>query len=404
MPFRFYWYGLTNRPHFYTVNPEVSKTKMRAIHMNFSVLSLLLLLLRLSPSLSSPFPTWSFQYPNSKMEWNLQHPIRIHVEDTVERAGQYDCIVIGIPDHVHNANALGWIFRQVDAKYSGILSKWLEEEKEEVSPKSDNNVLNSKKKKSSKEDWEEVSKVCKVSLDGNILVQRLVICRIKGVSSRKVGRIIGSKLASAMQKAEGEKWAFLLPPLGNNTTESAQSTLLDTHSDFLSEMVVTLWSDLYKDHRFKSSPKEKRRVALDPHNSALLDLDLIWDHPSPEPTTPPAFLVQAKDAVAKGETIAAGIYLTKDIVNAPHNVLNSLSLAETARRLAAEYPRLSCNILNADDCERLGMGGKYLARLDPLLKGPLFVNCMMLMGIFTNRIQLFWGWQEDRRHRHNSSI
>ena len=50
--------------------------------------------------------------------------------------------------------------------------------------------------------------------------------------------------------------------------------------------------------------------------------------------------------------------LTKDIVNAPHNILNSISLARTAQRLASESKDgcITCEILGKAECEERGMG------------------------------------------------
>ena len=49
--------------------------------------------------------------------------------------------------------------------------------------------------------------------------------------------------------------------------------------------------------------------------------------------------------------------LTKDIVNAPHNVLNSESLADTAKKIAEESGgSITCEILGKEECEKRGMG------------------------------------------------
>jgi len=62
-------------------------------------------------------------------------------------------------------------------------------------------------------------------------------------------------------------------------------------------------------------------------------------------------------ALDAGQKLARGIFLTKDIVNAPHNVLNSLALADTARRMAKESGgTLTCTILDRKECEKRGMG------------------------------------------------
>jgi leucyl aminopeptidase len=64
-------------------------------------------------------------------------------------------------------------------------------------------------------------------------------------------------------------------------------------------------------------------------------------------------------AIEEGRQLATGIILTKDIVNAPHNVLNSESLAETAKRIAKDTKsngRIKCTILNKKECEARNMG------------------------------------------------
>ena len=79
-------------------------------------------------------------------------------------------------------------------------------------------------------------------------------------------------------------------------------------------------------------------------------------------------------ALSDGYSFAKGIFIAKDIVNAPHNVLNSLSLAETAKRIAeSSGGTLECEILDKDDCERLGMGA-YLAVARGSETPPQFIH------------------------------
>ncbi|CAB9525819.1 Probable cytosol aminopeptidase [Seminavis robusta] len=338
------------------------------------------------------------------MEWNTQPPIDFSIQETLQDAADYDCIVIGIIEYNERSNnddsnnnntttcesieSFGSIFHAVDNKYSGILSKWMEGKDDTLSVKSStkgevttftspkgrtplDSAASPKRKRKRKydKDWDEVSKVCKVSLDGHMEVQRLVVCRIKGDPNSlqhagKLGRSVGNRIASHL-KNEGERWALLMPPPPPSMEKNASDTSSQPplFGDFVSEMTTSLWSTLYKDIRFKSKDK---RDNLAKKEDAPFALDLIWDHhtTTSQSTTvvedselPTTFLTQARQSISKGEIIASGVFLTKDIVNAPHNVLNSVSLAETAKRLAAEYPRqLTCHVMNADDCEKLGMG------------------------------------------------
>lgn len=85
-------------------------------------------------------------------------------------------------------------------------------------------------------------------------------------------------------------------------------------------------------------------------------------------------VVDAAAVLEEGRKLATGIVLTKDIVNAPHNVLNSLSLADTARRIANDSGgRIQCSILNKKDCEKLGMGA-YLGVARGSETEPQFIH------------------------------
>lgn len=82
----------------------------------------------------------------------------------------------------------------------------------------------------------------------------------------------------------------------------------------------------------------------------------------------------AADALATGARLAQGMALTRDIVNAPHNVLNSESLAATARRIAEESGGcLSCEVLGAEECEARGMGA-YLGVARGSETAPQFIH------------------------------
>jgi leucyl aminopeptidase len=60
-------------------------------------------------------------------------------------------------------------------------------------------------------------------------------------------------------------------------------------------------------------------------------------------------------AVQRGEAIAEGVALAKDLGNLPGNVCNPQYLAETARALGKEF-KLSVEVLEREDMRKLGMG------------------------------------------------
>ncbi len=91
---------------------------------------------------------------------------------------------------------------------------------------------------------------------------------------------------------------------------------------------------LHSDNRFKSEPEKKDNK---PETVALLGL-------GEQPT-----------AISKAEKIASGVILARELVNAPANSINPITMAETVQNLASQY-NLNLEILEKEDCEKLGMG------------------------------------------------
>jgi len=91
---------------------------------------------------------------------------------------------------------------------------------------------------------------------------------------------------------------------------------------------------LHVDNRFKSDPEDK--------GAKLETVDLLG--------------CGGQDAaIAKGEAIASGVILARELVAAPANAVTPIALAETAQQLASDYG-LTLEILEKADCEKLGMG------------------------------------------------
>lgn len=57
-----------------------------------------------------------------------------------------------------------------------------------------------------------------------------------------------------------------------------------------------------------------------------------------------------------GQAIAEGMTLAKDLGNLPGNVCTPTYLADEARRLARQHPKLQCKILDEKQMQKLGMG------------------------------------------------
>lgn len=128
----------------------------------------------------------------------------------------------------------------------------------------------------------------------------------------------------------------------------------------LRDLSTGFYQHLYSDNRYRTGAKKTNMVE---------DLKSV------------SLLSESADAAAssgasldEGKKIAQGVFLTKDIVNAPHNVLNSESLAETAKRIAANSGgRIKCEILNKKQCEERGMGA-YLGVARGSETDPQFIH------------------------------
>ncbi|NDJ19191.1 leucyl aminopeptidase [Myxacorys almedinensis] len=90
---------------------------------------------------------------------------------------------------------------------------------------------------------------------------------------------------------------------------------------------------LYQDRRFKSEPDDSLPI----EQIELLEL------------------AGQDDAIAKAHKICSGVFLARALVAAPANYVTPVTLAETASAIASEFG-LHSEILEKEDCEKLGMG------------------------------------------------
>lgn len=91
---------------------------------------------------------------------------------------------------------------------------------------------------------------------------------------------------------------------------------------------------LYQDNRFKSEPEDKP--------SLLEQIDLLG-------------LAGQQEAISRGQIICSGVFLARQLVAAPANEVTPIALAQTAQDLAQAYG-MDLEILEREDCEKLGMG------------------------------------------------
>ena len=157
------------------------------------------------------------------------------------------------------------------------------------------------------------------------------------VKSNALGRKIGAAIASAIQSEKGISSCAIILPSGQ----------IGGNPMALTAMSAAFTEKMYADNRYRTGSNVKKIAENIEKATLVIDgVDLVANNRD-------ALI----DALADGRKIASGTFLAKDIVNSPHNTLNSLSLADTAQRIASESNGLiECNILEKDDCERLGMG------------------------------------------------
>ncbi|MBD1866951.1 leucyl aminopeptidase [Oculatella sp. FACHB-28] len=92
---------------------------------------------------------------------------------------------------------------------------------------------------------------------------------------------------------------------------------------------------LHQDNRFKSDEDKDKAPPLE-------QIDLLGFNGQDE-------------AITRARQIALGVILARELVAAPANIVNPIVMAETAAAIANEFG-LELQILEREDCEKLGMG------------------------------------------------
>lgn len=92
---------------------------------------------------------------------------------------------------------------------------------------------------------------------------------------------------------------------------------------------------LHQDNRFKSDEDKDKTPPLE-------QIELLGFNGQDE-------------AITRARQIALGVILARELVAAPANIVNPIVMAETAEAIANEYG-LELQILEREDCEKLGMG------------------------------------------------
>ncbi len=146
----------------------------------------------------------------------------------------------------------------------------------------------------------------------------------------------GGKCSSAAVNGFGSA----LASLARDTKCETMSVILPNMKAVIPQAMVAFYSGLYKDVRYKSESDKNKPLKL--HS-----VDLMGAH------------MKCKDGVdrvvSRAQSISEGVNVCKDLVNAPANTLNPVSLADAAKTIAETYG-LKCVVLEKDEIVARGMG------------------------------------------------
>jgi leucyl aminopeptidase len=134
-------------------------------------------------------------------------------------------------------------------------------------------------------------------------------------------RKTAGKMAKTARREKCKTFGVSLPIVNGNASVTAQA------------ITEGIELSLYKDWRFKSEKDE---------STVVESAELIG-------------FAGEEAAIAKAQTICSGVFLARELVAAPANVVTPITMAEMAQGLAAEYG-MELKILEQADCEALNMG------------------------------------------------
>ena len=159
---------------------------------------------------------------------------------------------------------------------------------------------------------------------GHSPVRKIILVGLGKADDLKLDivRSAGAAIARIAKKEKSKTLGISLPVAKDDPSATAQ---------LITEGILLA---LHQDNRFKSEPEDKE--------AKLETVDLLG-------------LGDQTAAITRGEQIASGVILARELVAAPANSLTPIAMAETAEKIAADHG-LSVEILEKEDCEKLGMG------------------------------------------------
>ncbi|KAL7488784.1 hypothetical protein ACHAW6_014395 [Cyclotella cf. meneghiniana] len=274
-----------------------------------------------------PFQTWSYDSPCESMDWNPDSKVSLVVGDEADA----DLVIVGVfapakdednnEEETEEEKELGPIIlderaAELDEKLEGMLKDLAAENGKEFR---------------NGEEAGGVTPAARVIEGGK--AKRYVLLGLGPLPKDPIDSATAMKLGASVASS-----------IHTHKTVTKASVILPsqfTDASSIQHFSTAFYSNLYSDNRYRTGKKVE--VKAETVESVSLSLPSSEDYTS---------------AIQTGLYIARGVSMTKDIVNAPHNILNSVSLANTAMRLALESEDgcLTCEILGKDECEERGMG------------------------------------------------
>lgn len=161
-------------------------------------------------------------------------------------------------------------------------------------------------------------------IGSNAGVRKLILVGLGKPEALKLNGVRRAAAAAAKlaKKEKCKTLAISLPMWNNDRSATAQA------------IVEGVELALHQDNRFKSESEDK--------GPKLETIDLLG-------------LAGQEEAIDRAKKICAGVILARELVAAPANAVTPITLAETAQQIAQEFG-LVVEILEKEDCEKLGMG------------------------------------------------
>ncbi|MBD2136259.1 leucyl aminopeptidase [Anabaena sp. FACHB-1237] len=155
-------------------------------------------------------------------------------------------------------------------------------------------------------------------------VRKVILVGLGKVETLKLDTLRGvaATVARNAKKQRTKTLAISVPTYNNDPASTAQA---------LAEGILLA---LFQDNRFKSEVENK--------TPQIETIELLG-------------LAGQEAAIIRANQIVSGVNLARELVAAPANSVTPITMAETAQTIAQEYG-LELQILEREDCEKLGMG------------------------------------------------